>query len=209
MVPVRLAIAASGEGTTFEHVAANAAAGRIPIQLVMLLASRENADVVERARELGVPVEIVAPTRFESAEGWDIAVERSIQEHRIELLLLAGFLRKLGPRTLRALDGRILNTHPALLPKFGGKGMYGTAVHEAVLASGDQESGVTIHLVEEEYERGAALAPRAIAVVEEVDARFFADIPERDTLRFLRRLVNGGVLGQGSSRLQAGLRKGR
>jgi len=154
IVPVRLAIAASGEGTTFEHMAANAAAGRIPIQLVMLLASRENAGVVDRARELGVPVEVVAPTRFESAEGWDIAVERSIQEHRIELLLLAGFLRKLGPRTLRALDGRILNTHPALLPKFGGKGMYGTAVHEAVLASGDQESGVTIHLVEEEYDTG-------------------------------------------------------
>jgi phosphoribosylglycinamide formyltransferase-1 len=82
----------------------------------------------------------------------------------VNLVILSGYLRKLGPRTLEAFAGRILNTHPALLPKFGGKGMFGRRVHEAVLAAGELETGATIHLVDGEYDTGRIIAQRAVPI---------------------------------------------
>ncbi len=152
--PLRLAVAASGEGTTFEYIARAAQEGRVPVEVVLLLTSRRDNGAAQRARHLGVPTKELVPSEFESPATWDEAVADALASHRVELLLLAGFLRKLGARTLRTLHGQILNTHPALLPKYGGKGMYGTAVHQAVLDSGDTKSGVTIHLVDEEYDSG-------------------------------------------------------
>ena len=77
-----------------------------------------------------------------------------MQRHEVEVICLAGYMKKLGTEVLAAYEGRILNIHPALLPKFGGQGMYGMRVHEAVLAAGERESGATVHLVDEEYDHG-------------------------------------------------------
>ena len=84
--------------------------------------------------------------------------------HRVEVICLAGYMKKLGAEVLAAYEERILNIHPSLLPKFGGQGMYGMRVHEAVLAAGERESGATIHLVEEEYDQGRVLAQEKIPV---------------------------------------------
>ena len=87
-----------------------------------------------------------------------------MQRHEVEVICLAGYMKKLGAEVLAAYEGRILNIHPALLPKFGGQGMYGMRVHEAVLAAGERESGATVHLVDEEYDHGRVLAQEKVPV---------------------------------------------
>ena len=88
----------------------------------------------------------------------------AMQRHEVEVICLAGYMKKLGTEVLTAYEGRILNIHPALLPKFGGQGMYGMRVHEAVLAAGERESGATVHLVDEEYDHGQILAQEKVPV---------------------------------------------
>ncbi len=97
-------------------------------------------------------------------ESLDAAICASLQAHKIDIVLLAGYMKKLGPKTLGAFRNRILNTHPALLPKYGGKGMYGLQVHEAVLAAGDVVTGLSIHLVDEEYDTGPIIARCSVPV---------------------------------------------
>ena len=109
----------------------------------------------------------------------DGAIERTLAEHRVDLVLLAGYVKKLGPRTLAAYKDRILNVHPALLPAFGGQGMYGRRVHEAVLASGATVSGVTVHLVDEHYDSGPIVAQETVPVQQD-------DTPETLAARVLR-----------------------
>ena len=108
----------------------------------------------------------------------DAAIKAALVDARVDVICLAGYLKKLGPDTLAAFRGRVLNTHPALLPKFGGTGMFGDRVFEAVLASGDSESGVSLHVVDEHYDTGSVVqqarvhveaGDSVIAVFREVD----------------------------------------
>ncbi len=94
----------------------------------------------------------------------DQAITDALKKHQVDLVVLAGYMKKLGPVTLAAYQGRVINIHPALLPKYGGKGMYGIHVHEAVLAAGETETGVTVHLVDDHYDGGAILAQRRVPV---------------------------------------------
>ena len=94
----------------------------------------------------------------------DAAIVDALVRHDVELVVLAGYMKKLGPRTLARYRGRVLNIHPALLPRFGGQGMYGARVHEAVLAAGEHETGVTIHIVDEEYDHGPIVAQCRVPV---------------------------------------------
>ena len=94
-------------------------------------------------------------------------ISNILPEHEIDLIILAGYLRKIGPLTLKRYKGKILNIHPALLPKFGGKGMYGMKVHEAVIAAKEKVSGSTVHIVDEEYDHGQILNQREIPVFED------------------------------------------
>ncbi len=96
----------------------------------------------------------------------DTEILNLLRQHRADLIVLAGYMRKLGPMTLAEYKGRVLNIHPALLPKHGGQGMYGRAVHEAVLAGHEQETGVTIHLVDAEYDQGAIIAQTRVPVLD-------------------------------------------
>jgi phosphoribosylglycinamide formyltransferase-1 len=95
----------------------------------------------------------------------DQAILDALTGAAVDLVFLAGYMKKLGPKVLRAFDGRILNTHPALLPRFGGKGMYGSRVHAAVLAAGEKETGVTIHRVAHEYDTGPVVAQCRVPVL--------------------------------------------
>ena len=113
---------------------------------------------------------------------------RLLDEHGVDLVILAGYMKKLGPATLARFRGRVLNIHPALLPAFGGKGMYGPRVHKTVIASGAKVSGVTVHLADEEYDRGPIVAQEVVPVafddtpeslaarVLEVEHRIYADV---------------------------------
>lgn len=149
---IRIAILASGSGTNAQRLMEHFAGS--PLAEVALVAcDQPRAGVVQRAWDAGVPSLL-----FNAGQLRDGTLERELQAAGIDLLVLAGFLRLLPPALVQAWPDRILNIHPSLLPKYGGRGMYGDRVHQAVLAAGEHESGITIHLVNEHYDEGRQLA---------------------------------------------------
>ncbi len=126
--------------------------GRVDAEIALVLASVGSSPAIERARELGLETETIP-----SGEDAGRLLADLLERHRIEVICLAGYLRLLPPEVLQAFPDRVINIHPALLPKFGGKGMYGRHVHEAVLAAGEVESGCTVHLVSDRYDEGAVV----------------------------------------------------
>ncbi|HMC98149.1 MAG TPA: phosphoribosylglycinamide formyltransferase [Flavobacteriales bacterium] len=148
---VRLAILASGSGSNAQRLIEHFQ-GHPLAEVVLVGCDQPRAGVLQRAWDAGVPSYL-----FNSAQLRDGTVLGELQGQRIDLIVLAGFLRLLPAALVRAFPERIVNIHPALLPEHGGKGMYGVHVHQAVLAAGDQESGITIHLVNERYDEGRHL----------------------------------------------------
>ena len=147
-----IAIFASGSGTNAENIIRYFKEnGSVRVSLV--LSNKSDAYVLERARRLGVPA--VAVLKDSWADG--CMVLDLLREHRIEFIVLAGFLLRVPEVLLQAYPNRIINIHPALLPKFGGKGMYGNRVHEAVVEAGESKSGITIHYIDEHYDEGSIL----------------------------------------------------
>ncbi len=155
---MRVAVAVSGGGSNLQALLDALGAGA-PAIVVLVLSNRKEAGGLERARKQGVPAVVLADPV--SPGEWLALLER----HRVDLLVLAGYLKLVPPEVVRAREGRILNIHPSLLPDFGGPGMYGRRVHEAVLASGAHESGASVHLVDEVYDRGPVLARMTVPVL--------------------------------------------
>ena len=149
---VHIAIFASGTGTNarkiIEYFEDSSA-----VQVALVISNRKNAFVLQLAAEKGIPTLLLDKTSFYESH----ALLTTLREYSITLIALAGFLWLIPGYLIKAFEYRILNIHPALLPKFGGKGMYGHHVHEAVLTSGEKESGITIHLVDEKYDHGSPL----------------------------------------------------
>jgi len=157
---IRLAIFASGSGTNAENIA-KYFDGHPSICVAEVLSNKVDAFVHERAKNLGIPSSTFSKAAFKESS----FVEK-LQD--IDYIILAGFLWLIPKYLIQAFPDRIINIHPALLPKFGGKGMYGHHVHDAVIAAGEQKSGITIHLVNEEYDKGEILF-QAHCEVEEVE----------------------------------------
>jgi phosphoribosylglycinamide formyltransferase-1 len=145
----KIAILASGSGSNAENIA-NYFAGSDYAEVSFIIANNPNAFVLERAKRLGIEAAVVTKAEFMEADG----VIAMLQERGIDFVVLAGFLLLVPQKLIQAYPGKIVNIHPALLPKHGGKGMYGDNVHKAVVASGDTESGITIHLIDEHYDKG-------------------------------------------------------
>lgn len=159
---LRVAVFASGGGSNFQALVDHQRPEG-SWEIVLLLTDRSQAGALARAREAGVPTAVVA------TKGRDLSdVGREmlglLEAHAVDLILLAGYLKLVPPDVVARYAGRILNIHPALLPSFGGKGMYGMNVHRAVIEAGELESGVTVHFVDEEYDRGRILAQRRVPV---------------------------------------------
>lgn len=150
--PVRLAILGSGNGTNAQQIS-EYFAGRTDVQVACIIYNRHDAYIAERAKKLGIEAHY-----FGRADFYDNgAVLEYLRGQRIDWVILAGFLWLMPEDILEAFPNRIINIHPALLPKYGGKGMYGHHVHEAVVAAGEKESGITIHIVDRHYDRGTTL----------------------------------------------------
>lgn len=160
----RIAVFASGSGTTAEAVITACQSGRIRAEAAILIGNNSAAEVFTRATGLGVPTRHLSSHTHPVAEALDAAILDALQAVAATHLVLAGYLKKLGPRTLAAFADRIFNTHPALLPAFGGQGMYGRRVHQAVLESGVGTTGATVHHVEREYDTGPIIAQVEVAV---------------------------------------------
>jgi len=161
-VSVPVAVFASGSGTNLQALLDHEpSSGRYRIALVV--ADRSEAGALERARRAGRSAEVV-PVSGRPPERVARDTLELLEEEGIRVVLLAGYLRLLPPALVRTFPRRMLNIHPALLPSFGGKGMYGRHIHEAVLESGARVTGVTIHCVDEEYDRGRILAQWPVPV---------------------------------------------
>jgi formyltetrahydrofolate-dependent phosphoribosylglycinamide formyltransferase len=180
---MRIAVAISGRGSNLEalHQALDSGAAA---KIVVVMSDRADAAGLERARHWGVPTEVLPDPNDETL--W-VAL---LQRYAVDLLVLAGYVKLVPANVIAAYRGRIVNVHPALLPAFGGKGMYGRRVHEAVLASGARETGATVHLVDEAYDHGATLAQARVPVLP-------GDTPEllaRRVLQLEHRLLPAVVL---------------
>jgi formyltetrahydrofolate-dependent phosphoribosylglycinamide formyltransferase len=161
---LRAAVFASGRGSNFRALDDYARVREAPLWSVALLVTdREAAPALEIARERGIPSAVVAPS--DNPIDFGDRLLESLDAEKIDLILLAGYLRLIPATVVRRFPGRILNLHPALLPDFGGKGMYGARVHQAVLEAGVSDSGATIHFVDEEYDRGRVLAQGSVPVL--------------------------------------------
>ena len=160
---ISIAVFASGGGSNFQSLLDHESDDS-PGRIKLLVSDRADAGALERGRVSGVP-SVVVPVKGRPLEEVGDETLAVLHEHGIEVILLAGYLRLIPPAVVRAFRRRILNIHPALLPSFGGKGMWGHHVHEAVLASGASFSGPTIHFVDEEYDTGSILAQWPVPVL--------------------------------------------
>jgi phosphoribosylglycinamide formyltransferase-1 len=167
----RIAVCVSGGGSNLQALL-DRLKGDATARVALVMSDRADAGGLERARQAGVPAEVLAAPA--DAAEWITRLGR----RDIDLLVLAGYLKLVPAGVVQKYAGRIVNVHPALLPDFGGAGMYGKRVHAAVLASGAKESGPTVHLVDEVYDRGAILAQRRVPVLPD-------DTPERLAARVL------------------------
>jgi phosphoribosylglycinamide formyltransferase-1 len=166
--PIRIATLISGGGRTVENLAARIADGTLDARIVSVISSRPDVKGIERARKLGLAVDVVNRKDYEHPADFSKPIWRIVREADAELVCLCGFLSLLTiPDDYR---GRVINIHPALLPKFGGPGMYGHHVHEAVLAAGETESGCTVHYADAQYDTGPPIVQRKVAVLPGDDA---------------------------------------
>src|SRR3954464_12740537 len=136
----------------------------MPAEVGLLVVSKAVTPAAEVAGRLGVDC-VVLDEKVLGPDGCDAEMKTLLARFEVDLVVLAGYVRKVGPQTLRAFAGRILNTHPAPLPRFGGKGMFGEHVHRAVLEAGVSSSATTVHLVDEEYDSGPVIAERPVPVL--------------------------------------------
>lgn len=162
---------ASHEGTTLQAVLDACANGDIDGQVTLVISNNADSGALRRARAAGAPVANLSGKTHPDPAELDRAIRDALAAAGADIVLLAGYMKKLGPLTLGTYAGRIINTHPSLLPRHGGQGMYGMHVHRAVIAAGDSVSGVTVHHVEDDYDTGPALAQCRVAVMP-------ADTPE-------------------------------
>jgi phosphoribosylglycinamide formyltransferase 1 len=155
---MRIAVLASHGGSILQAVIDAGASGKLEARVALVISNNSTSHALARARDAGLATLHLSSATHPDPDALDAAMTEALNAARVDWVLLAGYMRKLGPRTLAAYRDRIINTHPALLPRFGGQGFYGSRVHAAVLASGDTETGATVHLVDADYDSGPVLA---------------------------------------------------
>jgi phosphoribosylglycinamide formyltransferase-1 len=163
--PLRLGFLASHGGTNMQAIMDACMDGRLAATPCVVISNNSASEALKRARRELVPAYHLSQTTHPSADDLDSAILNVLHEHRVNLVVLAGYMKRLGSLVLRRYPDRVLNIHPALLPEFGGKGMYGRAVHRAVLAAGETETGVTVHVVDDQYDHGPIVAQSRVPVL--------------------------------------------
>jgi formyltetrahydrofolate-dependent phosphoribosylglycinamide formyltransferase len=171
---------ASGSGTNFQSVIDSLHEKPCEIQICGLITNNREAGALDRAKKNDIPAKILSPSSFNEKEEYEASLLCALQNWQPDLIVLAGYLLKIPTLVIQQYPGKIINIHPSLLPKFGGKGFYGIKVHEAVLEARETQTGCSVHLVDEEYDRGRVLAQRTIPVRE-------SDTPETVAKRVLRQ----------------------
>jgi phosphoribosylglycinamide formyltransferase-1 len=160
----RLAVFASGRGSNFQAILRQIQQGIIPATVGLCVTNNPNAGVIQIARENGIPVKICSSKEYPDSKSFNDDILSALVESEIEYIILAGYLKLIGKQIVDRYSNKIVNIHPALLPSFGGKGMYGHHVHEAVFARGVKFSGATVHLVNNEYDAGPIVLQKVVSL---------------------------------------------
>ncbi len=166
MTNIKLGFLASHRGSNMQSIIDACNKGELDAIPGVVISNNGDSGALDRAASEQIPAYHLSSKTYPEPDELDYAIRDTLLKHEVDIVILAGFMKKIGQHTIDAFAGRILNIHPALLPKHGGKGMFGAKVHKAVLDSGDKETGVTIHVVTDNYDQGPILAQLAIPVLE-------------------------------------------
>ena len=161
---LRLGFLASHNGSNMQAIIDAIKAGELYAEACVLISNNSDSGAMQRAEHENIPHYHISSKTHPGEGEEDSAITGTLEKHEVDLVCLAGYMKKIGSETLRRFNGKIVNIHPALLPKFGGKGMYGRHVHEAVLEAGETTTGATVHLVDEIYDHGRILAQEEVPV---------------------------------------------
>lgn len=175
---MNIAVFASGRGSNFQAILNAIDDGRLPAVVTLLVSNNSNAGAMELARSRNIPAIHLNQKQYSSAQLYEEQLLQLLTRYKVELIALAGYMKRIPTVVIDRFRNRILNVHPALLPAFGGAGMYGIHVHEAVLASGAKVTGVTVHVVDEEYDKGPIVMQKCVDVLDD-------DTPESLAARVL------------------------
>ncbi len=197
MPALNLGIMASHTGTNFQALLDACNQGRLNATCRVVISNNSSSMALRRARSQGVPGYHLSAKNHPSPTELDRAIGNTLADHEVDLVVLAGYMKLLGPITLSRYRGRILNIHPALLPDFGGRGMHGNKVHAAVLASRSKFTGVTIHLVDEEYDHGLIIAQAKVPVLKHDNVESLRTrVQEREHefyVETLQKIISGDI----------------
>ncbi|HHE31271.1 MAG TPA: phosphoribosylglycinamide formyltransferase [Chlorobaculum parvum] len=175
----RLAVFCSGTGSNFKALFHAIIERELPAEIVLCLSNRLQCGAMDFAKEYGIEAIHLSESQFDSHDEFARSMLETLRNRQIDMILLAGYLRKIPDAVIAAYPEKIVNIHPSLLPQFGGHGMYGIRVHEAVIASGETRSGATVHFVNEEYDKGRIIKQNHVPVLPD-------DTPESLAERVLR-----------------------
>jgi phosphoribosylglycinamide formyltransferase-1 len=162
--PLRLAIFASGNGSNFQNITQEILLKKLDAEVALCVTNHAEAGVLSKAKNYNIPTCVLDPTTFSDENEYTDALLAALNHAEANFIVLAGYLRKIPTAIIQAFPQRILNIHPSLLPAFGGKGMYGERVHQAVIEHGVRWTGVTVHLVDEKYDNGAIVLQEPVPV---------------------------------------------
>lgn len=188
---LRIAVLASGEGLTLQALLDAIATGRLNAEIALVVSNNADAGALQRARQAGIATRHLSVTTHPLPAALDAALTAALQEAAPDVVVTAGYMKRLGPQVLEAFSRRMINVHPSLLPNYGGEGMYDRHVHAAVLAAGETESGASVHFVEGDYDSGPVIAqvrvpvraddtPEALAErVKQGERRLLVDVLQR------------------------------
>ncbi len=194
----KLGILVSGRGSNMMALADACERGDLSGSVELVISNNKDSLALASAQERHIKTAHIGSSTYPDPDGLDQAMTDALNEHNIDLVLLAGFMKKIGPKVLSSYRGRIINIHPSLLPKFGGKGMFGINVHSAVLAAGEKETGVTIHLVDGEYDEGAILAQQTVPIAAgETSESLAAKVLKVEHVLFaetIQKIVDGSII---------------
>lgn len=180
MIRIAVMVSGAGRGSNMQAIIDACASGKIDGEVAIVIGVKDDAAAMERARSQSIKTVSISPKSFDNTQGYDDAVLKTLQESKIDLICLAGYMRVLGQNIIDAYRNAIMNVHPALIPSFCGKGMYGHHVHEAVIARGVKFTGVTVHFVDEDYDSGPIIAQTIVPVEQD-------DTPDSVAARVLEK----------------------
>ncbi len=169
-----IVVFASGSGTNFQSIIDAVEAGQIEAQIRGLIANKPGIKALERAQNHDIEARVLNPSDFENDLAYESTMLQILEEWQTGLIVLAGYMLKIPTPVIQQYEKKIINIHPSLLPKYGGKGFYGIRVHEAVLANNEKESGCTVHYVTEEYDEGPIIDQIKVPVRDDDDAETLA-----------------------------------